>query len=392
MRIAYLALIEIDVANACLVHTREIAEGLAALGHEVTVILPRPLRMQAWQGVRHVWVRWWGFDRRRQWAFFVESAWRLWRLHRRRGFDLLYVREMARHPFLPGLVRLFRLPLFVEVNGWVLDDLRLLGAPRRELRAAERSQRNLFTAAVGILASTVGNAEKIVMDYGIPRQRVHVQELGTNTAHFTPGDRQRVRTDLGLPLDGQIILFAGSFHPHHDLSTLVSAFAQLVDRGFEKVLLLLVGHGHQWELIQRSVASSGITGRVLMPGFRRYEEVWLDFQAADIGVVPLTATNITQRNGAVTAKLWDYMAAGLPVVVTDFPHTPSASLLVAKAYVVPPEDPNAMAGAFADLLGNVDKRDRLAQAGLNYVRQHRTWRQAALETADFIAKRLQETA
>jgi hypothetical protein len=40
----------------------------------------------------------------------------------------------------------------------------------------------------------------------------------------------------------------------------------------------------------------------------------------------------------------------------------------------------------------VDKRDRLAQAGLNYVRQHRTWRQAALETADFMAKRLQETA
>jgi hypothetical protein len=32
LRIAYLALIEM----ACLVHTREIAEGLAALGHEVT--------------------------------------------------------------------------------------------------------------------------------------------------------------------------------------------------------------------------------------------------------------------------------------------------------------------------------------------------------------------
>ncbi len=31
MRIVYLALIEIDVANACLVHTREITEGLAHL-------------------------------------------------------------------------------------------------------------------------------------------------------------------------------------------------------------------------------------------------------------------------------------------------------------------------------------------------------------------------
>jgi len=65
-------------------------------------------------------------------------------------------------------------------------------------------------------------------------------------------------------------------------------------------------------------------------------------------------------------------------------------LLADKAYVVPPEDPNAMAKAFQDLLGNADKRARLGQAGLNYVRQHRTWRQAAAETVDFIVKRLKE--
>ena len=392
MWIAYLALIEIDVANACLVHTREIAEGLAALGHDVTVILPRPLRRQSWLGIRHVWVRWWSFDRLGEWAYFLDSAWRLWRLHRRRRLDLLYVREMVRHPFLPALVRWLRLPLFVEVNGWALDDLRLLGVSPGELQAAERGQRNVLRAARGILASAGGNAEKIISRYGVPKESVHVQELGTNPAHFTPGDRRQVRGDLGLPVDGQIILFAGSFHPHHDLYTLVTAFAQLVAQGIETVRLLLVGHGHQWEAIQRSVASSGITGSVISAGFRPYEEIPSYFQAADIGVVPLTAAKIRQQNGAVASKLWDYMAAGLPVVVTDFPDTPSAPLLANKAYVVPPEDPDAMAGAFADLLGNVDKRTRLAQAGLDYVRRHRTWRQAAVETADFIAKRLKEAS
>ena len=390
MRIAYLAMVEIDVANACLVHTREIAEGLAALGHDVTVILPRPLRRQSWLGIRHVWVRWWSFDRLGEWACFVESAWRLWRLHRRRCLDLVYVREMARHPFLPGLVQWLGVPLFVEVNGWALDDLRLLGVSREELQAAERCQRNVFRAAKGIVASAGGNAEKIISYYGIPKESVHVQELGTNPAHFTPGDRRRARADLGLPVDGQIILFAGSFHPHHDLSTLVNAFAQLVAQGCETVRLLLVGHGHQSAAIQQSVASSEITGSVITTGFRPYEEIPSYFQAADIGVVPLTATKIRQQNGAVASKLWDYMAAGLPVVVTDLPDTPSAYLLADKAYVVPPEDPNAMAKAFVDLLGNGDKRIRLAQAGLDYVRRHRTWRQAAAETANFIAKRLSE--
>ncbi len=391
MRLAYLALIEIDVANACLVHTREIAEGLAGLGHQVTLILPRPLRGQTWGGVEHAWVRWWGFDRKRQWAFFVESAWRLWRLHRHRPFDVLYVREMARHPFLSWLASWLRLPLFVEVNGWVLDDLRLLGAPAGELRAAERNQRRLFRASAGIVASTAGSAGRVVTDYGIPKERVYVQELGTNTAHFSQGDRRRARVDLGLPPDGGIILFAGSFHPHHDLSTLVKAFAQLAPRGFEKARLLLVGDGHQWDATREAIASFGIGGRVTMCGFRPYEEIPSYFQAADIGVAPLTASNIIRRNGAVTAKLWDYMAAGLAVVVTDFPHTLSASLLADKAYVVPPEDPHAMAEAFEKLLGDANERRRLAEAGLHYVRRHRTWRQAAEETVDFIAKRLSET-
>jgi glycosyltransferase involved in cell wall biosynthesis len=392
VRIAYLAFIEIDVANACLVHTREITEGLAALGHEVTLILPRPLRMQAWQGVRHVWVRWWGFERWRQWLFFVESAWQLWWLHRRRRYDLLYVREMARHPFLPGLVRWLRLPLFVEVNGWVLDDLRLLAAPRGKMRAAERCQRNLFRAAIGIVASAAGNAEKLVTHYDIPKHRIQVQELGTNTTHFTPGDSRRARTELGLPLDGPIILFAGSFHPHHDLNTLVNAFAQLAAHDLDAARLLLVGNGHQWEAIRQSIASSGITDRVIMAGFRPYEQIPLYFRASDIGVVPLTAAKVRQQNGAVASKLWDCMAAGLPAVVTDFPSTLSGSVLAGKAYVVPPEDTTAMANAFRDLLRDAGKRARLAEAGLNYVRQHRTWRQAAAETADFIAKRLKEIA
>jgi glycosyltransferase involved in cell wall biosynthesis len=390
MRIAYLALIEIDVANACLVHTREIAEGLAALGHDVTLILPRPLRRQTWPGVRHVWVRGWSFDRPGEWAFFLESAWRLWRLHRRRPLDLLYVREMARHPFLPALARWLGVPLFVEVNGWALDDLGLLGASPGELQATERCQRRLFRAARGILASSGGNAEKVAAHYGIPKESIRVQELGTNPAHFTPGDRLRVRADLGVPVEGRILLFAGSFHPHHDLTTLVSAFAQLVAHGMEGVRLLLVGHGLQWEAVRRSVSSAGITGSVTALGFRPYEEIPAYFQAADIGVVPLTARKIRQQNGAVASKLWDYMAAGLPVVVTDFPDTPSASLLAGKAYVVPPEDPQAMAQAFLDLLEDATQRARLAQAGLTYVRQHRTWRQAAAETADFLAKRLAE--
>ena len=389
MRIAYLTLVEIDVSNACMIHTREMSEQLAALGHEVTLILPLPLRMQAWRGVQHVWVYWWGFDPPRQWAFFFESAWRLWRLHRQQRFDVLYVREISRHPFLPWLARWLSVPLIVEVNGWALDDLKLLGASLRALRAAERCQRNLFSAAHGILASTVGNAEKVTTHYGILKEKVYVQELGSNTEHLSPGDKAEARAELGLSLEKQIILFAGSFHPHHDLGTLLEAFAQLVTEDSTR-LLLLAGDGAQRQEIQHRAESLKIARHVRMLGVRPYEEMPIYFRAADIGVLPLTARKIRQQHGALAVKLWDYMACGLPVVVTDFSDTPSARLLSDKAHVVPPEDAKALADALLDLLMDADKRAKLAVRGREYVLHHRTWKQAAIDTANFIVKRLGE--
>ena len=87
MRIAYLSFIEIDISNACLIHTREIAEQFASLGHEVTIFLPRPLKMQKWQQVKHVWVRLWGFGGVKEALFRLESAFRILLLHFRKRFD-----------------------------------------------------------------------------------------------------------------------------------------------------------------------------------------------------------------------------------------------------------------------------------------------------------------
>ncbi len=387
MRIAYVAFVEIDVANACLIHTREISEQWALLGHDVTVILPRPLRKQTWSGVRHAWVRWWGFDRPRQLTFFLESVWRLFRLHRAHPFDVLYVREFLRHPSLPRLLHRLELPYFVEVNGWVLDDLRLLGASHREIRAVQRGQQKLLAAATGLVVSTAGNAEKITRCYGIPSERILVQELGTNVEHYTPGDRQRARQATGLPVDGLIILFAGSFHPHHDLPTLIDAFARLVVPG-TPVTLVLVGQGSQWQPIRSRVVALGLASHVSMLEARPYEDMPAYFQAADIGVLPLTGSKIRQQNGALAAKLWDYMAAGLPVLVTDYPDTPSAALLGDKVYRVPPEDPQAMEAGLRALMENDDLRRRLSAAGLDYVRKQRTWRHAAEETIRFMQRRM----
>lgn len=389
MRIVYLAFIELDISNACSIHTREMAEQMAALGHQVTVVMPRPLHPQCWKNVQHVWVKYWGFDRPREWFFFVESALRILYRHNHQKFDILYVREMERNPVLFLLARFMKCPLFVEVNGWLLDDLALTGATVDKIAAAKEHQQKLFQVAQGMVVSTIGNAERLCSTYHIPKSKISVQELGVNIEYFTPGPQGSARGQLGLSTEHQIILFAGSFHPHHDLKTLIEAFSLTLTDG-KNALLLLLGTGSQISDLKQVIKHFHIEDHVLLPGVRSYNEMPTWFQAADIAVLPLTSEKIHQQNGCLALKLWEYMASGLPVVATDLPGTRSAPLLADKIVIVPPEDPRAMGNALLRLLNSENLRRRLGAAGMDYVRRNRTWHRAASETLDFIEQHLQD--
>jgi glycosyltransferase involved in cell wall biosynthesis len=388
MRIFYLAFVETDISNACVIHTREIVENLSALGHDVTVVLPRPLKKQIWENVDHKWVRFWGFGLPRKYIFFLESVSRIFWMHRRQPYDLLYLRETEHTPLLLPFLRLMKLPLFVEVNGWLLDDLHLKGATAGRISSAKTHQQLLFQTATGILVSTSGNADRLASHYGIEKSRIHVQELGCNTILFKPGNQEKARTFLDLPSRAKLILFAGSFHHHHDLKILLESFS-LVLKQYPETYLILLGTGAQFKAIQRKVEELRLNSHVMLPGVRPYEEMSIWYRAVDIAVLPLTAKKIEQQNGCLSLKLWEYMASGLPVIATDFTHTPSAKLLDDKVLVVPPEETVTMTTAILSLLKDPSLCRQLSAAARSYVLEHRSWRHAAKETIDFILLRLQ---
>src|SRR5207247_4981065 len=152
-----------------------------------------------------------------------------------------------------------------EVNGWLLEELRIEGVPAGALESAKRRQQAWFQAAASMLVSIVGNADKVEAHYGIPRRQIVVQELGTNTEHFSPGDKPASRMAIGLSPDWLIVLFAGSFNPHHDLGTLLEAFARMAaveGRG----RLVLVGQGALWNSVRARSSGRGLGDGVFMAG------------------------------------------------------------------------------------------------------------------------------
>lgn len=388
MRIAYLALVELDVPNACLIHAREIAENMERLGNPIELFLPLPLKKEKWQITRHHWVHFWGFDPLRRFCFMIEAVLRLAIAHWRCRFDILYLREVAVPRLLIGCCRLWGLPIIVEVNGWLLDDMELLKASVDEINAAERNQRRLLTAALGVVASTEGNAHNLMRHYAIPADRVMVQELGVNFEHFSSVDRKQARHAVGLE-KGKWLLFAGSFHPHHDLKSLIDAYC-LVRVQQPEVRLALVGDGAQHAAAQQWVQERQLESMVYFAGHRPYEEMPQWFAAADVIISPLLMRKIRQQNGALATKVWEAMASGTPVVVTDLPDCGSWGTLEKLAWLCLPEEPVSMSEAIIAAL-EPDERDlERVQRAQQYVKDNRSWSKAAADTLHFIRRQMKD--
>src|SRR5207302_3137461 len=97
-----------------------------------------------------------------------------------------------------------------------------------------------------------------VVTRGVDASRAHVIPNGVAERLFSEvRSGERARQDLGLT-GRRVIGFVGTFHPWHDVRTLLDAFAQLAARDPD-ISLLLVGDGAGRRAAQEQATRLGIT-------------------------------------------------------------------------------------------------------------------------------------
>ena len=75
--------------------------------------------------------------------------------------------------------------------------------------------------------------------------------------------------------------------------------------------------------------------------------------------------------GNLPLKIFDYMAAGRPIVATDVPS--HRSVLTDQRAVLVSTDPGALGHAISSLLRDPVRAGQLARAGQDYAQQHLSW-------------------
>jgi glycosyltransferase involved in cell wall biosynthesis len=135
-------------------------------------------------------------------------------------------------------------------------------------------------------------------------------------ALYLPLSRDEARRKLDLPADAFIVGYAGLTFAYRRLDLLVEAFAHIAGSGDNMLLLLVGGRESEVRELREQARKLGIdAGRIVTPGQVSHEKAALYLQASDVLVIPDTVTQMT----ASPLKLFEYMAAGKPVVLRDLP-------------------------------------------------------------------------
>jgi glycosyltransferase involved in cell wall biosynthesis len=101
-------------------------------------------------------------------------------------------------------------------------------------------------------------------------------------------------------------------------------------------------------------------GLVLIPNVKPHE-IMTVLNRATIGIVP--NLRVPQQIMGIHTKLFEYMAAGLPVVASDLPHQIEVLAGEAAGVVVPPESPSKFVDAIEELIMKPDAARRMGMNG-----------------------------
>ncbi len=163
------------------------------------------------------------------------------------------------------------------------------------------------------------------------------------------------------------ILAVGRLVPKKGFADLLEAVALLRDRGagFE---LVFAGDGPLKGALAKQVEALGLSARVRFAGSLRPEQVRVEYERADLVVLPSVVLESGDRDG-VPNVLVEAMAMGVPVVSTRVSAIPELIRDRETGLLVSPHAPFELADAIGSVLGDPEEAARRAVRARTDVRR-----------------------
>jgi glycosyltransferase involved in cell wall biosynthesis len=288
-------------------------------------------------------------------------------------------------------------PIFQGVTAWLLARLK-----RAPFLFEVRDLWPAFAIAVGVLKNKTliaatewleqflyRRADRVVVNS--PGFTAHVRQRGARQVHLIPNGADPdmfVQSEEPSPFRQKhglvsqfLVVYAGAHGMSNDLTIILQTAAQLQDR--KDIHFVLIGDGKEKSALIAQAETLRLNNLTFIPPAPKVQMAEI-LSTADAGVAilkPIELYKTTYPN-----KVFDYMAAGCPVILAIDGVIRQVVEEAQAGIFVPPGQPEPMAEAIRSLASDPGRCRHMGQAGQTYIRQHFDRARLAAEFANLLAE------
>jgi glycosyltransferase involved in cell wall biosynthesis len=356
-RIAYLSLSANRQGNAYYAHVNEIINGLRRRQWQVELFTPAYQQTGSLPGYLGRMPK------------FLETQMNLWKDSSQ--IDALYIRfHFAAFPTV-FWAKLQNIPVVQEINGHYTELFVNWPWTSRFASLVAWLMRSQLSWADAVITVTPQLKTWLIQEFG--SKTVHVISNGANTDIFAP----QAKSDVLLPKP--YVVFFGAFAPWQGIDTMLYAVEQ--SDWPANVNLVFVGDGIERPKVEKAVENNP---KVMYLGMKSYQEIAGIVAGSIGGLSPQNKKGDYSKTGLLPLKVYETLACGVPIVVSDFPGQADLVRQHQCGLVIPPEDPAALAHAVAFLYNNPSERQEMGNRGNKVIEQDHSWDKRAASTETVI--------
>lgn len=277
--------------------------------------------------------------------------------------DIYHAFDLKTLPLAYIVSKINRSKLIYDSRELYVESMRDEELPKVYKRIMMSVERFLIRRVDGVIVVSDSIADILVQRYGIKRPTVVF-----NCPPYKEYRRTTIIRDLlNIKEVKKIVLYQGIISSGRGLENLIEASRYLDD-----AVVVLIGGGNLKGELKRKVKEEGLEEKVKFIDAVPYKDL-LDYtMSADLGISPIQNTCLSYYYSAPN-KLFEYLMAGLPVAVSNFP---DIQKIVEKAGVgvsFDPEDVEDLARVINKILNDEEKYNRMRENALRVARESYNW-------------------
>lgn len=195
------------------------------------------------------------------------------------------------------------------------------------------------------------------------KDKIRVIPMGIEPEKFQSGFFIDFKKKFGA---GHLILSVGRLIDWKGTIFLIEAMPDILLH-YPDTKLFIIGSGPEKEMLVHRTNSLGLEKNILFFGRVSNEDLASHYHSADVFVLP--SINISGKTEALGVVLLEAMASGCPVVGSNVGGIPDIITDGENGFLVPEQNPKALAEAIIRILSNETLKDKFRKNGLKRIQE-----------------------